>query len=719
MPFTRILSLSLVFGALSAFAVPQSEHVDLETSSKTTKADLRAVAPLAFDKTQTKTAKEIVKRLYSGHFDKKLFDDALSVEFLSKYLDMLDPSKMFFYQKDIDNFKRHATQFDDYFNSGDLNVAYEIYALYRTRVDSRLNSVIELLKDDTVEYTFNGDDSIDLDREDAKWLGSISEADELWHRRIKLSLLNLKMAGKTIEEAREKVARRYENQKSRIKQDKSADVFEIALNALTVLYDPHTNYWSPHASENFNINMSKSLEGIGAVLQSEDELTKVVRLVPGGPAFKQGQLKAADRIVAVAQGDDGELIDIVGWRLDEVVQLIRGPKNTVVKLEVLPSGEAMGGDTTIVKINRGKVKLEDQEAQKAVLELPGENGLYKLGVILLPDFYIDFDAIARRDPNFKSSTKDVIRLIDELKKEKVDGIILDLRNNGGGSLQEATTLTDLFIDRGVVVQIKTPDGRVGRQNQALYRAHYDGPLVVLVNRLSASASEIFAGAIQDYGRGLVIGSRTFGKGTVQSVKDLVLGRLKITESKFYRVSGDSTQHRGVVPDIHFPTLVDEDEVGESAYENALPWDQIHAVPHAVYNNFSTYTPSLVEKHKARAKVDPDFIYLLERIKYSKENQHQTAISLNEKVRNKRKKDVENKSLALENKRRVAKGLDAYEDFDALKEKEDEDESESYGNAKIDVDGDTLLIESGNILVDLIELQSPPNTQSLAGNKSSK
>lgn len=665
------------------------------------------IEPLDYSKNQSDTAIEVVYRLYAGHFNKQRLDDELSQAFLEKYLEMLDPSKMFFYKKDIEQFSKHSSKFDDYFKEGNLDATYEIYQTYQTRVKSRLQSVIEILEDDTVEFRFDGKDSIELDRKEAQWLSTMAEADDIWYRRIKLSLLNLKMSGKELDEARVTVAKRYKNQLNRVKQEKSQDVFEIALNSLTELFDPHTNYWSPRTTENFNISMSKSLEGIGAVLQSEDEFTKVVRLVSGGPAAKQGDLKAADRIVAVGQGDNGELIDIVGWRLDEVVQLIRGPKNTIVKLQVLPASEVVGGDTQIIKINRGKVTLEDQAAQKAVLELSNNDKLYKLGVIQLPDFYVDFEAVSRRDPNFKSSTKDVRKLLEELKLEGVDGVILDLRNNGGGSLQEATQLTDLFIDRGVVVQIKTPDGRVGRQNQAYMRAAYDGPLIVLVNRLSASASEIFAGAIQDYGRGLILGSRSFGKGTVQSVKDLRLGHLKLTESKFYRVSGDSTQHRGVVPDITFPSLVDEDEVGESAYPSALPWDQIRPVPHQIYSDYNPKLGNLISKHKARAATDPDFIYLQDSIKLVNENQSQKAISLNEKVRNDRKKELEMKSMSLENKRRLAKGLETYKTLEEFRKQESEDEeaAQDFGPKKIDVDGDTLLIESGNVLIDLIEMKS--------------
>ncbi len=687
--FTLPLSVAILFLSFQSFAKTEEPE-------------------LSYSKQQSETAVEIVYRLYATHFNKQKLDDELSEAFLGKYLEALDPGKMFFYQKDIDSFKTHALKFDDYFQEGNLDTVYSIYSVYQQRVESRLETVLSLLKNEEITFNFEGQDSINLDRKDSPWITTTDEADDLWYRRIKLSLLNLKMSGKELSDARETVAKRYSNQLNRIKQEKSEDVFEVALNALTTLFDPHTNYWLPRTSENFNINMSKSLEGIGAVLQLEDEFTKVVRLVAGGPAARAGELKAADRIVAVGQGDQGELVDVVGWRLDEVVDLIRGPKNTVVKLEVLPAGEVIGSETQLLKISRGKVKLEDQEAQKAVLELPSGNGqdLIKLGIVQLPDFYVDFDAYARRDPNYKSSTKDVRRLVNELKQENVDGLVLDLRNNGGGSLQEATMLTDLFIDRGVVVQIKTPEGRVGRHNQAYQRALYDGPLIVLVNRLSASASEIFAGAIQDYGRGLILGSRSFGKGTVQSVNSVNLGQLKLTESKFYRVSGDSTQHRGVVPDIQLPSLIDEEEVGESSYENALPWDQIKPAPHIVYSNFTELLPQLKSRHENRVLEDPDFVYLKKQIQFAEENESSTTISLNESTRLSRKDRLEQQSLILENARRSAKGLEIYESVEDFKKSENESEEVFTSVRKIDVDGDTLLIESGNILIDYIQLTQP-------------
>ncbi len=673
---------------------------------------------LKFSPAQAETIVDIVRKLRSKHYRDQKVDDQLSQAFLEKYLQTLDSSRMFFYQKDIDQLKKHETKFDDYFKTGELDPGFEIFRLYRKRVVNRLESIVDLLEDPSVKFDFNVIDEVELERKKAPWPTSRSESDEIWYKRIKLGLLNLKLAGKPLKEGRETLAKRYKNQLKRAKQQNSADVFETIANALTLLYDPHTNYWSPRTSENFDINMSLSLEGIGAVLKSEDEFVKVVRLVPGGPAHKKGELKPADRIVGVAQGDEGESVDVIGWRLDEVVQLIRGPKNTMVKLEVIPAGAGITDKHKTISINRGKVKLEDQAAEKAVFELADKDEIYKIGVINLPTFYVDFQSKSARDPSFKSASRDVSRLLDELQKENVDGIILDLRNNGGGSLDEAQNLTGYFIDQGPVVQIRTSEGHVRRDIRSHFRAKYRGPLVVMVNRLSASASEIFAGAIQDYKRGLIIGSQSFGKGTVQSVTPLLEGRLKLTESKFYRVSGESTQHRGVIPDIELPFLLDIEEVGESSYENALPWDQIHSVTHAEYFDLNSLIPVLDNLHQERVKSDPDFNYILDQITLMNTAKEKTSISLNEKTRIYEKNKMEKEAMKIDNKRRIAKSMVPYKTLEEYRKNEldtdtDEDELETESHNKIDVDGDTLLIETGNILVDYIRLTKKPEFKQVA------
>lgn len=658
-------------------------------------------------KEQSITTIDIVDKLSKRHYRELSVDNSLSVEFLDNYIKSLDPARLYFLQSHIDGFYKDRLKHDDYIRKGDLAPGFDIYLVYRELVSDRLSWVLSLLQDPKHKFDFTENESVEVDRENAPWPTSEEELDGLWRKRLKLSLLNLKLAGKTQEEAKETLVRRYKNQLNRVAQQSSQDVYETLINSFTILYDPHTNYFSPRTSENFNINMSLQLEGIGAVLQSEDEHTKVVRLVPGGPAAKQGQLKPADKIVSVGQGEDGELIDVVGWRLDEVVNLIRGKKETVVKLEVL----ADETEPKVIHIQRGTVKLEDQAAQKAVLEIKEGEKKRKIGVIDIPAFYHDFDAWRRGDKDYRSTTRDVAKLLSELQEEEVEGVILDLRNNGGGSLQEATMLTDLFIDQGPVVQIREANGRVSQHNRSRSRAQYRGPLVVLINRLSASASEIFAGAIQDYQRGIIVGSQSFGKGTVQLLSELPEGQLKLTESKFYRVSGESTQHRGIVPDIELPVLIDHDEVGESAYETALPWDKINPAKHGTYFNFSEILPSIDARHKDRAAKNPDMIKIMDELELFEINKARKTISLNEKERIKEKESLELAKMAIENRNRKAKGQDEFktvEDFNKYeKEQEEKLEGSVSSPSAIDLVDDALLTETGYILVDMIEFLKNP------------
>lgn len=671
-----------------------------------------------FTEDQSKTAIDVIEKLSSRHYKNQPFDDQLSRQMLDNYLNTLDPAKAFFLQSDIDRFtKLYANELDDSLNKGDLKPGYEIFIAYFERANTRLNWITEKLASNSgFAFDFTVDESIPLNDEDLSWASSEEESNEIWRKRIKASVLSLKLAGKSVDEARQTLLKRYQNQTSRLQQQDSDDVFETMINALTLLYDPHTNYLSPKSQENFNIAMSLSLEGIGAVLQAEDEFTKVVRLVHGGPAAKQGELQPTDRIVAVGQGDD-ELVDVVGWRLDEVVKLIRGPKGTIVRLSVIPSDAEDDSIRREIRINRNKVKLEEQAAKKGIVELTDGESLYKIGVIHLPAFYIDFDAYRRRDPDFKSATRDVLRLLKELSLEDVDGLILDLRNNGGGSLPEATTLTDLFIDQGPVVQIRQTSDTISRNFRSRRRALYRGPLVVLTNRLSASASEIFAGAIQDYHRGLIVGSQSFGKGTVQSLTPVHSGQLKITESKFYRVSGESTQHRGVIPDVELPVLIDTEEVGESSYDTALPWDQIHPVPHELYYNFDPILSEVKANHIARQSKDPDFIYLNQQVQQMKKRKAKTHLSLNEATRLKEQEQFRQASLEIENERRQGKGMKPLASIEELeaerKEKVKEERAEaadSPSDSDLETDDDTYLAEAGYILIDMIKLlpKSVPN-----------
>ncbi len=690
----------LVLIAASASATP--------TATDQTKTGIPKAQALAPTEAQAITTIDIVEKLSKRHYREMAIDDALSIQFLDHYIKNLDPGKLYFLQSDIDKIYKHKLDYDDFIKKGDLKPGFAIYSTYQTRVLDRLNRVLEILENKEIKFDFTGKETVEIDRENSPWAKTDAELDQLWLKRLKLSLLNLKLAGKKVDEARKTLIRRYHNQLNRIAQQNSQDVYETLINSFTVLYDPHTNYFSPRTSENFNINMSLQLEGIGAVLQTEDEHTKVVRLVPGGPADKQGQLKPADKIIGVGQGGDGEVVDVIGWRLDEVVDMIRGKKDTVVKLEVL-SGDA---EAKIINIKRGTVKLEDQAAQKAVMEISDGQKIRKVGVIDIPAFYHDFDAWRRGDKDYRSTTRDVAQLLSELQEENVEGVILDLRNNGGGSLQEATMLTDLFIDQGPVVQIRESNGRVSQHNRSRSRAQYRGPLVILINRLSASASEIFAGAIQDYHRGIIAGSQSFGKGTVQLLSALPEGQLKLTESKFYRVSGDSTQHRGVIPDIDMPVLIDHEEVGESAYDTALPWDQISSAKHGTYFNFDEIMPSLERKHKERSAKDPDMIEIVDQLELSEQNKKRKTISLNEMERVKEKESLELAQMAIENRNRKAKGLKEFANLKEFRdyEKVEEENSEKSAAAPtkaIDLESDALLNETGHILIDMIELLKNP------------
>ena len=476
---------------------------------------------------------------------------------------------------------------------------------------------------------------------------------------------------------------------------RSEDAFAIYVNAFASTYDPHTQYFSPRTSENFNINMSLSLEGIGAVLEMQDEYTAVRRLVPAGPADKNGSLKAADRIVGVGQGDKGAMVDVIGWRLDEVVSLIRGPKGSVVRLEVIPA-DAESGETKFVSIERNTVRLEEQSARQRLLTFVAGGAERKIGVIEVPTFYADFRGM-RRDPQAKSSTRDVARLIEALKAEDVEGIVVDLRNNGGGSLQEAQGLAGLFIESGPIVQVKARRQEAHVQTDANDKIDWDGPLAVLVNRLSASASEIFAGVMQDYGRGIVIGSRTFGKGTVQTLFPLNRGDLKITQAKYYLPSGQGTQHRGVVPDIEFPRTYDPERVGESALEDAIAWDETGPADYRKASDLSAYLDPLERLHRERAQSDPHFAYLRALAQRNAEDRARTHISLHRQTREEQKASYESWRLDLENTLLAATGEAPIESLDELDAETDAAHGEGRG------EDDPMLRETGRILLDYIRL----------------
>ncbi len=698
--YTPARTRSLLTLCLSAFIVM--------ASSLPASAEVTALKPSA---EQKRAATDLVRRLSTEHYRKQDFNDALSSRYLDEYLKNLDNQRNFFLASDISGFEKYRLSFDDAYKKGDLDTGFAIYNRFNQRLVARLEKIVADLDNPEITFDFAINDTLESERKNAPWPKNAAEADALWHLYLKSSLLNSVLSGKTLEESRTTLRKRYSNQLRRTKQQTNEEAFSVMMNSLSTLYDPHTNYLSPENAENFDISMNLELQGIGAVLQSDDDYTKVSSLIVGGPAQKQGQLKANDKIVAIAQGEKGEWVDVVGWRLDEVVKLIRGTKGTLVKLDVIPADPTATANK-VISIVRETVKLEDQAAKKAVFTLEDGERSYKLGVIDIPTFYMNFEAYQKGDPNYKSTTRDVYNLIKELNAEQVDGIVIDLRDNGGGSLPEAAMLTELFVDPGPVVQIRQSNNSISRNYRSYQPASYRAPIAVLVNRLSASASEIFAGAIQDYGRGIIIGSPTFGKGTVQTLADLRHGRLKITEAKFYRISGDSTQHRGVVPDVELPSLLDASTIGESSYDNALPWDRIHPAPHQNYFTISKYLPKIETVHQTRMAQDPEFIFLNKQSQLFQELNDKKVISLNLETRQQEQKNLETRTLAMENERRKAKGDELYPNYEAMKKaREEEDEQKSQErNQAPNPQEDPYLREAGHILADFIKQLKPAEKQ---------
>ena len=656
---------------------------------------------ITYSKEQSNTALDIINKLGQRHYITQTLNDAMSSRIFDNYLRRLDGNKSLFIKADLEEFEQYRYTLDNTLNKGDLGPGFIIFNRYQQRLASRLSSIIQQLPEMVAAMNFERDESLVLDRSEMSWPVTQAEADELWRKIIKSRVLGLRAAKKPESDIVPLLINRFQNQLNRLQQSTAEDAFQIYMNSMTTLYDPHTTYLSPISSENFEINMSLSLEGIGAILQTEDEFTKVVRLVHAGPADKQGQLQPSDRIVAVAQGD-GKFEDVIGLRLDKVVKLIRGKKGSTVRLEVIPVTAKTDDEHTVIEIVRDTVKLEEQSAQKKVLDIFDDNKLSKIGIIDIPAFYIDFEAMRKGDPQYKSTTRDVSKLLNELIDEGVDGIIIDLRENGGGSLREVNELTGLFIEQGPTVQVRHSSKQVYRDGKRSSSAYYQGPLVVLINRLSASASEIFAGAIQDYQRGIVVGTQSFGKGTVQSLNPLKHGQLKITESKFYRISGESTQHRGVIPDIEFPASYDKEKVGESSLDNALSWDRIDPVRHRRYFNLPAIMPELKAKHAERFKTDPDFIFLQAQLELQEQFRSVTTISLNEKTRLANQEQDQAKKLLIQNARRTAKGLEPLAALDELDVTEEADQAAKEPEQEMDKDDeevDPLLREAGHILVD--------------------
>ena len=677
-----------------------------------------ALAALETTREQAWTMKALITELEDTHFVDKRYNDAMSRAHLETYLERLDPSRLYFTQSDVDDFAKFETTLDDLGRQGELYPAVEIYERYREIASARLRNVIDEMDGVAQRFDFDRDEYIERDPTERSWAKTPYGLSERWRKRLKSQVLSLKLADKDSSEIAPTLKKRYENQLKRLEQYNAQDVFAVYANALTSQFDPHTSYFSPRRAENFDIDMRLSLEGIGAVLQNEDEYVKVVRVVPAGPADQQSDLKAAELIIGVGQGDEGPMTDVIGWRLDDVVDLVRGKKGTVVRLDVIPAA-GRADEVRRLVITRNEVRLEEQAAQSKIIEINDlEGSPRKIGVIDVPAFYLDFDAYRRGDPDFRSTTRDVAKLVEKLDAAGVDGLVIDLRGNGGGSLREANELTGLFIEYGPTVQIKGTGARIWRDGKRRRGPFYEGPLAIMIDRLSASASEIFAGALQDYGRAIIVGDRSFGKGTVQTLLDLPEGQLKITESKFYRISGDSTQHRGVIPDISYPSLLQHDEIGESSLEKALDWDRIAPVRHKNYAAIDTILPTLVAKHTERANSNADFQYIWDQKALAETISSAEQVPLNENARIAQRESQESQYLAIENTRRKAKGLEVLASLDDMFESDEDDDEAPNSSADPDAasphsdddssdeEEDALITETARILVDAINLSGP-------------
>jgi carboxyl-terminal processing protease len=656
----------------------------LNTKSVVSDIDKITFTPLTPEVEHKKVVQLMVQILTKQHYKKKSINDSLSIEIYDRYLNNLDGNHFYFLQEDINEFQKYRLNFDEFFQAGHLKPAYEIFSVYQTRFAERLEHIFQIINN-TFDFTI--DEYIQFNRDEAPWPKTSEELDDLWRKRIKHDALNLKLAGKDQNSITETLSKRYKQQQKYMSQYQSEDVFQILMNSLSECFDPHTNYFSPKNFDNFKISMSRSFEGIGARLFTENDYTVVQEIIPAGPADKSKLIYPNDRIIGVGQGIEGKIADVIGWRIDDVVQLIRGKKKTIVRLQLLRANTSEDFPADTIFLVRDKITLEDQSAQSDILQIQQEDKNFTFGVITVPAFYSDFDARSKGEPDYKSTTRDVKKLILDLETKNIDGIIIDLRRNGGGFLNEAIELTGLFIDEGPVVQVRNSFGKVKIENDYESGQIYEGPLAVLVNRFSASASEIFAAAIQDYNRGIVIGSQTFGKGTVQNAIDLNrylsipskrLGQLKLTIAKFYRINGGSTQHVGVIPDIVFPSTLSLMDIGESVQKNALLWDEIDSVEHNDYYSSPNILAKLELRHSLRLSNNEDYANLLANIEEYEENKDKKKISLQEQKRR--------------NEREKRKEGDTTSESDSLNVEDEQKE-------------DLLLEESGHILSDYILISS--------------
>lgn len=699
----KLLLLPLLAAAVLVFNPPQLGWTTANNTA--TQAD-EASTPLIASERQTRASRMVARFAERAHYEKNPIDDELSAALLNTYIDSLDSNKHHFLASDILRFQQYRDTLDDALRSNDMDPVFDIFMTYHQRAQTNLAYSISLLDE---EPDFSIDEEYVFDREDLPWAKDEAELQDIWRKRVKNDALSLMLTGKTWEETSEIIRKRYERLHERIRDIDSDDVMETFLNAFTHTLDPHSSYMSPRNSEEYRIQMSLSYQGIGASLQLEDDYVTILNIIPGGPAAIDGKLKANDRITAVGQGDEGEMVDVIGWQLDDVVQLIRGESGTIVRLQILEADMMPGDKEPVLQLTRDKIKLEERAAQSETIDIQRGDSTVKVGVISVPSFYMDFEARARGDKDYVSTTRDVNRLVNELKEQGVSGIVMDLRGNGGGHLSEATALSGLFIPEGPVVQLRDTSGRIEVLDDPDPRASvaYDGPLVVLVDRFSASASEIFAAAIQDYGRGLIIGQQTFGKGTVQNLYDLDqytrgnsdgLGQLTLTIGKYYRVTGESTQNRGVIPDIELPSVLDVTRIGESSRPGALPWDRIRAANFDNYGSINTTVDQLTSEQEKRAAADANYLFLLDSISAATVLRNQTSVSLNLDTRKAEQELRRQERLDRENARRAANGENTLADNDALEEAERPD---------------VLLDQAAEIVTDLsiiLDTSATPATQ---------
>ena len=638
----RKLILALFLLAITFFGISfddSEEYMGDISSIDTEFSDdsLKILKPELKHSVQMKT---IVRFLTTNHYQKTSLSDDISSKIFDDYIQSLDPQKSYFNAEDIKSFEPFRYELDDQIVNGNLEFAYYVFSVYRKKALERTEYIFKLLEK---EFDFSKDEEFDFDREDNTWATTEEEQNEIWRKIIKNQSISYKLAGKEWEEIAKALTKRYERIQKSFYQYNSEDVFQVYVNSYTSVYDPHTNYFSPPDAENFQINMSLSLEGIGARLVQNLDYTQIVDVVPGGPAYKSNQLKKDDKIIGVAQGDEGEFVDVIGWRLDDVVAKIRGPKGSVVRLQILKSGQVTAVFPDTLRLVRDKINLESQAAKSEIIPMTYENQTYSLGVITIPSFYIDFEGWRKREKDYRSTTRDVKALITELTTQGIDGLMIDLRYNGGGSLQEAIEMTGLFVPEGPIVQVRDTRKHVDvYKDEDKGKTFYDGPLAVLTNRASASASEIFSGAIQDYKRGVIVGESTYGKGTVQNIIELKkfvnhpswkLGQVKMTIAKFYRVTGSSNQRVGIIPDVQFPSIYSLEEYGEGSRPNALPWDEIK---NANFHTTNHISEELIEQlnvlYRKDLNTEGDLKKLLKKIEERKLEREKTTISLNLEAR---------------------------------------------------------------------------------------